>query len=439
MFRPIKIYKYLNKNKFEVDFLTHSLTLKFKRAFQDNTLIEEVFPRPSVYRVPSLVFDDFMRVIINPIRKKNRSGKSKKGSPKIGTSEDPRPTAAKKIYRFFIMLFYFPDKLFIWGWLAAFKALWLHLKKRYDLVYTTSYPQSGHLAGMVLRHFGVKWVVDYRYGGILWEKKILSYSKKKTRETIEFYYQKYVLQKADYVITQSETIKNDFCRLFSLNSSNVIVIPSGYDEYDFIAQKCKNSPFIRKKNEIHILHLGAWYLNEKEVMKIIKELNRLHLNIKEKGYEMVLHALGYDLFNKEQKENGIEFRYLYHGAVVHQHLIPYLLAADCYLVSTIATIRGTTLVRGYLPSKLWEYLRGGKPILLFGLKDDDAWQITDEAGVGLYMGLLNDEEVISADKLLGFVKEMKPLNPKVSQHSWESRAHTIQDVFLKVLEKKAGT
>jgi glycosyltransferase involved in cell wall biosynthesis len=439
VFRPIKIYKYLDKDKFEVDFLTQSVMSKSKRAVQDKTILQDVFPQPKIYRLPNIVFDDFIRAIINNFRKKNRPDNSEKINTKIGTPKDYKPTAAKKIYRLFIMLFYFPDQFFIWGWMAAFKALWLHLKRRYDVIYTTSYPESGHLPGLILRHFGVKWVVDYRYAGVFWNKdKLLRYPKKKVRGTIEFYYQKYVLRKADYVITQSETIKNDFCRIFSLNSSNVIVIPSGYDEDDFIKYNVQGTPFIRNKNEIHILHSGVWSLNENEVTKVIKELNRLHLNIKEKGYEIVLHALGNDLFNKEQRENGIRFKYLYHGVIPHQDLIPYLLATDCYLVSTIATIRGTNPVRGYLPSKLWDYMRGGKPILLFGLKDDDAWQIIDEAGAGLYMGLLNDEECISADELLGFVKEMKSLNLKVGQHSWESRAHSFQDVFLRVLEEKAG-
>ena len=87
-FRPIKIYKYLNKNKFTVDFLTTSLMFKFKQAVQDNTLMEEIFPRPSVYRLPNVVFDHLVRTTINSIRKKNRSVESK---PKKGKTKIPDP------------------------------------------------------------------------------------------------------------------------------------------------------------------------------------------------------------------------------------------------------------------------------------------------------------------------------------------------------------
>jgi hypothetical protein len=84
-----------------------------------------------------------------------------------------------------------------------------------------------------------------------------------------------------------------------------------------------------------------------------------------------------------------------------------------------------------LAGKLWEYLRGGKPIIVFGSKDE-AWEIIEESGVGVYLGDLNSEDHISVDALLRRVEETRTLQPKVSQHSWEARARAMQEVFLQV-------
>ena len=54
VFRPVQIYKYLDKDKFEVDFLTLSLWGQYKRAVRDDSVLEEVFPKPPIYRVPSI-------------------------------------------------------------------------------------------------------------------------------------------------------------------------------------------------------------------------------------------------------------------------------------------------------------------------------------------------------------------------------------------------
>jgi hypothetical protein len=89
--------------------------------------------------------------------------------------------------------------------------------------------------------------------------------------------------------------------------------------------------------------------------------------------------------------------------------------------------------RGVLAGKLWEYLRGGKPIILFGPKDE-AWQIIEDLGVGVYLGELNSDHEISAEALLRLVEETRNSHPKVSQHSWESRARSMQEVFLQVLQ-----
>ena len=431
VFRPIQMYKYLDKNKFEIDFLTLSLWGQYKRAVRDDSVLEEVFPKPTIYRIPSIELHDGVRLIVDRIRKRCQRDKLQNGIPRGPVGGDFKSGSVKELlkgaFRFFMAFFYFPDKYVIWGSLSALKSLWLHFRRRYDLIYTTSPPPSGHLPGLLLRPFGVKWVVDYRDGGSLWTKKVWG---SEIREKVDFYYQSYVLNKADYVIIQSELLKEQFIREFSLNHSRIRTIPSGFDEEYFLRPSTGDPPFVKKPHELHILHVGAWYISGKETVKIIEELNSLQLGLKVRGLDLILHAVGNDLFSEEQKNNALRIQYLYHGVIPHPLLLPYFLAADCYFLST-SVGKSVDGARGFLAGKLWEYLRGGKPIIVFGSKDE-AWQIIQDSGVGFYLGELNSNDHISADALLRLVEKTRNLNPKVSQHSWESRARAMQEVFLQV-------
>ncbi len=437
VFRPVRIYKYLDKDSFRVDFLTQSPV--YQRIPTDPTLLQEVSPLPRIYRIPNLPVSDFIyrftrRARVGSRRESEEPGRAGRGQTKARHLSWPR-RLGKKLYVTLVMLVYFPDQYFLWGWLAAFASVWLHFKNRYDLVYTTSRPESGHLAGLLLRRLGVRWVVDYRYAGILWVKEILSYRKSRLREWLEFRYQKYVLQRADFVVTQSETIKDDFCRAFGLDSSCVRTIPSGYDESDF--QNCNGKrPFVKTANEVHLLHAGAAYLDEGDRQKMMQELDRVAAGLRSHGQEMVLHALGDDMFSTEQRPSPQSFRYHYHGFVPHHDLAPYLQAADWYLLSTITTISGSGVsTSGYLPSKMWEYLRGGKPIFLFGSKDE-VWEIIDRADAGIYMGGVGPERGLSTEELLLSVRSLEPAISKVKQHSWQARARDMQDVFNQVLTER---
>jgi glycosyltransferase involved in cell wall biosynthesis len=434
VFRPIKIYKHLDKNKLEIDFLTLSLWGQYKRAVRDDSALEEVFPKPAIYRVPSIEFHDGVRLIIDGIRKRSQRSKPQNGNPSTPVGANFKSGSVKEILKSVfgvIMAFvYFPDKYVVWGWFSTLKGLWLHLRRRYDLVYTTSPPSSGHLPGLLLRSFGAKWVVDYRDGGSLWTKKAWGSFTGKVREKIDFYYQKYVLNKADYVIIQSELLKDQFVREFSIDHSRIRTIPSGFDEEYFARPSTEAPPFVKKPDELHILHVGAWYVSAEETVKIIEELNSLQSGLTVKGVNLILHAVGNDLFSEQQKNDALHIRYLYHGVVPHSALLPYFLAADCYLLST-SVGKSVDGARGFLAGKLWEYLRGGKPIIVFGSKDE-AWEIIEESGVGVYLGDLNSEDHISVDALLRRVEETRTLQPKVSQHSWEARARAMQEVFLQV-------
>jgi glycosyltransferase involved in cell wall biosynthesis len=435
VFRPIRIYKHLDKDKFEIDFLTISLLSSYRRATRDDTLLEEVTPKPAVYRVPSVEPENWLRAAID----KNRNGKPPANSTGHQALKQkrlpPAPTFTKRllknIYRRLIMFCYFPDQVFIWGWLSSFKALCLHLRRRYALIYTTSNPPSGHIPGLVLSALGVRWIADFRDGGNLWIKKIQGYPKGKIRQRADYYYERYVLNKADYVVTQSELLKDELTRVYGVKHARFKAIPNGYDEDDFTKPDFSAAPFAKTAGAVNLLHVGSWVVNAEEIDHIIERLNHLQAALQQRAKELVFHAVGNDLMGERQRQGVVGFRYHYHGVIAHPSLPPYLLAADCYFLSS-SVGKLVDGARGVLPGKLWEYLRGGKPIILFGPKDE-AWQIIEGAGLGAYLGALNTAEELSSDTLLRLIDQAGILSPQVSQYSWESRARAMQEVFLRVL------
>lgn len=438
MLRPIKIYKYLNKERFEVEFLTQAVMPQLESTVQVERVLKEVQPRPVVYRRPNWIFDDLLRALTG--RRGSRSPRQA-SSPKLSasaaleaaTDRRPRRTALKAAYETLIMRLYFPDPVFVWGWLAAITATWLHLNNRYDAIYTTSYPESAHLSGLALKKLGLKWVADYRYAGVFWNKEMLGYRKTAARDRRELSYQRRVVHAADLVIVQGETIKQLFCEQFGLAPAKLKVIPSGFDEEDFLGFGSLTSPFEKRPGETHVLHVGAWYLNRREATRLIEELNGLKAESPGGIGEIVLHAVGADLFDEEQKRQSIQFCYVYHGVVSHDDIIPYLAGTDCYLVSTLATLDGGAPVHGYLPGKMWEYLRGGKPILYVG-PEDEAWGFAKESGLGLYLGLLDGRRRVSAEDLLDALQRAQRRSPEVDRHSWRSRAAAVEEALNLTLQ-----
>src|SRR5262249_46810073 len=147
----------------------------------------------------------------------------------------------------------------------------------------------------------------------------------------------------------------------------------------------------------------------------------------------VLHALGSDVLAAgAHRAACVEYRH--HGVVVHHDVPSYLVAADCYLLSTWTTSNGG--VKGFIPSKLWEYLRAGAPILTTGPKDE-VWSIVEDAGVGVHMPL-NGEGARSvdrlADDLIVRLQGKKGPADSVGRYTWQSRAESVQHVFQQLVD-----
>ena len=60
--------------------------------------------------------------------------------------------------------FALPDRAVVWALLSTLVVLWIALRRRYDAVYSSFYPGSCHLLGLVYRQLipRVSWIADFR-------------------------------------------------------------------------------------------------------------------------------------------------------------------------------------------------------------------------------------------------------------------------------------
>ena len=255
-FRPVKLYKYLDKSELAIEFLTS----RAESFAGGEHLLDDVHPQPLVRRAGGIALD---RIFELPKHLLVRAGLA---------SAAKRSLWERLGYRLLLPLA-FPDKHVLWGLSAAWRALILHLRGRFDAIYTTSHPESAHLPGMLLHLLGVPWIVDYRYGGPLWTATLKVGHKSLWGARLGLAYQRYVLRHADVVIVQSETIREQFMARFGLPPAGITALPNGYDEDGFSTFGDGPAPFARAAGELHLLHVGGdWYPDTGHIANLLDPL-----------------------------------------------------------------------------------------------------------------------------------------------------------------------
>ncbi len=349
-FRPVKLYKFLDKSRVDIEFLTS----RAESYAGGEHMLDDVEPKPRVHRAGGTPVDRLFDGL-------------KARMVRMGIAQAGRRSLWERIGYRVALPFAFPDKHVLWGLRSAVRALWMHVRRPLHVIYTSSFPESAHLPGMLLHLFGVRWVADYRYGGPLWTTVLVFGRKSLWGERLALAFQGYVVRHADLVITQSDTLREHFIAHFGLDPQRVASLPNGYDEDGFVDFGQHGAPFARADGELHLLHLGGdWYPDAGQVANLDDLLTRL---VEETGCKVILHALGVDIF-AGRHDQAAAYHYQFHGAVPHAEALKYLAAVDAFVMSTIAETADHGSVAGWLPAKLWEYLRAGKVILLMGPRDD---------------------------------------------------------------------
>ena len=312
-----------------------------------------------------------------------------------------------------------------------------------QLIMSSSPPTSTHVVGERLaREFGLPWVIDFRD---LWTENP-TYDLPSWRRAWDQRTEQRWLTRATGVVTVTPSWREMLASRLPPEAA-VAFIPNGYDEADFteLPQPVHDPKFFT------IVHTGTFYgPRDPDVLLegIARYLTNLPSEFKANTRSLRFRLIGnmgsrflHALQKFENRFPGVVQTVPY---VPHAQALTELASADALLL--VVGGQGNA-ARGWLPGKIFEYLRIGKPVLTLGdpegdaaalirrhangvvIKSDDAEGLAHALGA-LVSGqldnfLMNDEQRQSADiferfelarQLAAFIRECQSRHLHTSQN-----------------------
>ncbi|WP_187305996.1 MULTISPECIES: glycosyltransferase [Diaphorobacter] len=367
---------------------------------RDDTFLQEIPREIDVHRIK---FTPWMS------RMATRRRSDKNGAPTSSLTHLSRiSTSIQKRLREIILLsarsLQMPDDAAAWAHQALKKARQIIRESAengepIELIMSSAPPVSTHMLGERLAlEFNLPWIIDFRD---LWTDNP-SYDLPFWRKILDRRTEERWLARATGVITVTPTWHR---MLASRVPPGVLTafIPNGYDEADFLTQ----STLAQKNSDFTIVHTGTFY-GPRDPHALLEGLKRYLTNPQKPSHNLRVRLIGnigarflhaFQVF--EQQFPGIVEIIPY---VPHAHALAELDSADALLLVVGGNGRGDA-VRGWLPGKIFEYLRVGKPILMLGDPDGDAAHLIRRHSRGLVIrsedvdGLTNAFHTLASSRL----------------------------------------
>ncbi len=291
--------------------------------------------RISVYRSGSLDPYRLIRII--------------KGEPAAaaGGGNDP----GRGVMCFLRRWLFIPDDRCGWIPFAVLKGLRAIKEFKPDVILSTSWPQSSHLAALVLKRLtGLPWVADFRDG---WTQNPVFFKPATgLHEWIQKRLESTVAHQCDVLTTVSEYITEHFRAIAGKDKAHTL--SNGYDEADFTGiEPCRPERF-------RMLYTGTLYGGAKAdcFLKAVSAVLREHPEW-ESDFEIVFRMPCSKALEMMIREEGLE-------KVAHtREPLPY---RETLMRQTEAAVLLLFIAPGpnsrvTVTQKVFEYLRSGRPIL----------------------------------------------------------------------------
>jgi len=259
----------------------------------------------------------------------------------------------------------FPDDKALWARRAAAEARHLLRGGPIDLIFTSSPPVSSHRLGAQLsREFGVPWVADFRD---LWTDNP-GYAAPNWRRAMDRRLETGWLREAAGIVTVTPSWHDMLARRAGPNRP-VAFIPNGYDEADFAGLPPAPPP----DNVFRLVHTGTFY-GPRDPAALLDGV-AAYLGMPNPHARPLRVRLVGNMGSRFEARLA-QFDALHPGVIEripylpHRQALTELMAADALLL-VVGGGKGAAAA-GWLPGKIFEYLRTGKPILLLGDERGDA-------------------------------------------------------------------
>jgi glycosyltransferase involved in cell wall biosynthesis len=383
--RTLKFAKYLRRHRWEPVILTVREDCYESYFALDTSLLLRVPPglkiiRTYVIRWLTKLLEIKSRFRANPAEKNHPTKTSSNGSRVQGGRRNWYQVLKDGLTG----LFDIPDDQIGWflpGFVGGVRAV---RREAVDVIFSTGKPWTAHLIGMALKRWtGKPLVVDFRDP---WLTNPFRDGSNTFRNRVEAYLEKRVVEIADLVVANTATLKDEFLSRFPQQPPDkFVVLLNGFDPDDFGGATNKRADLA---GQFIVTHTGFLYGRRDprqflEALALLLETQRIDRDrIKISLVGSV--DLPYDLpeYLRARRLDGVVNLV---EQVTYQDSLEYLRNSDALLLLQPGT-------KTQIPSKLFEYIALGKPILAVSPSDGATSQLV----AGESIGVAAEAEDISA-------------------------------------------
>jgi glycosyltransferase involved in cell wall biosynthesis len=440
--RTLKYCRYLPESRWTTTVVTARPS---RNSFIDNKLLAQVPPDVRVYRTwdfdPARLERRLAEWKVRRMRDRitaELAGASQV-SGDIVPEEPPRRGPWKSFTRFIKEIAkHSPDSHIFWVPFAIAASFWAMLVRRVDVIYTTSPPHSTHVAGLLLALISRKpLIVDFR------DPWSVIGSTGKADPTLPFlmrlaaWTKRKLINTASRVITVSPGERNEMLQEYpDLDPAKVVVINNGFDSSDEIpTESVAPAPDAR----FTLLHAGTMYPGMgAELFDALADLVNSRPDI---AARIQVNLIGDIDWSYMRPIAALEAAGVLksHGLVPHAQALSMMRSSDALLI----LLGGKSFRASHLPSKSYEYLAAGKPILAV-VPEGDLTQILRESGLGIVVEPNAPEKLrVTLEELCDRKSRGELLGTPVPGYKdrFERRAlaHKLAGVFDAVMSEAAAT
>jgi glycosyltransferase involved in cell wall biosynthesis len=318
--------------------------------------------------------------------------------------------------------FYIPDGQIGWYPFAS-RAGRLAIESRSaDVIYSSSFPVTAHLAARKLKEVtGKPWVADFRD---LWtENHYLEYSSA-FRKRIDQIIESGLLDAADVLVTVSDVWANTLRELTG-GRKRVEVIRNGFDGGEFEGIK-RTRP-----NKWTMTYVGTFYGAKQDPTSVMRVMKRLMAENRIDREDVRLRIVGAPDSYVERLVRDFEFADItqFTGFIPHRESLEHQVNSSLLLI----VLRESEANPGLVPGKVYEYLGSRTPVLAIMPSEYEAARIIQDSQAGTIVGE-SDEAGIERCILDSYAaykagKDVSNRNKNISAYERRTGARRLAELF----------